>query len=102
MESEPFEQRETDAAASEAGAIGGPGTDRDLPDAERPLAQAGEGESEGFERAEEELVEHASHGDQHAARRAIEDSDPRAEEPQEPDQGGEADRFLSSETEDDR
>jgi len=31
-----------------------------------PLIEAGEGESEGFELAEEELIEHASHGDQHS------------------------------------
>ena len=36
--------------------------------------EAGEGESEGFEEAERELIEHAGHGDQHAARRAIEDA----------------------------
>jgi hypothetical protein len=30
-----------------------------------PLDEAGEGESEGFELAEEALIENASHGDQH-------------------------------------
>ena len=30
----------------------------------RPVEEAGGGEAEGFEQAEEELVEHASHGDQ--------------------------------------
>lgn len=30
-----------------------------------PLDEAGQGESEGFELAEKELIEHASHGDQH-------------------------------------
>jgi hypothetical protein len=30
-----------------------------------PLIEAGEGESEGFEQAEAQLVEHARHGDQH-------------------------------------
>ncbi len=34
----------------------------------QPLIEAGEGESEGFELAEEELIEHASHGDQHSDR----------------------------------
>ena len=33
-----------------------------------PLIEAGEGESEGFELAEEELIENASHGDQHTDR----------------------------------
>jgi len=31
-----------------------------------PLEEAGEGVSEGFELAEEDLIEHASHGDQHS------------------------------------
>ena len=30
-----------------------------------PLIEAGEGEAEGFELAEADLIEHASHGDQH-------------------------------------
>ena len=50
-------------AAAEAGAIGGVTGEPDIPDAERPLAEAGEGEAEGFEQAEEELIEAASHGD---------------------------------------
>jgi hypothetical protein len=32
-------------------------------EAQRPLREAGEGEAEGFEEAEAELIEHASHGD---------------------------------------
>jgi hypothetical protein len=54
---------EADAAAAEAGAIGGPGGNEELDPAERPLAEAGEGEAEGFEQAERDLIEHASHGD---------------------------------------
>jgi hypothetical protein len=30
-----------------------------------PLIEAGEGESEGFDLAEADLIEHAEHGDQH-------------------------------------
>lgn len=30
-----------------------------------PLIEAGEGESEGFELAESDLIEHAEHGDDH-------------------------------------
>ena len=30
---------------------------------QRPLTEAGQGEAEGFEEAEKELIEHASHGD---------------------------------------
>jgi hypothetical protein len=54
------------------GAIGGrraPGTD--TPDA--PVREAGGGVAEGFEQAEALLIEHASHGDEHAARRALRD-----------------------------
>jgi hypothetical protein len=36
-------------------------------EAQRPLVEAGGGEAEGFELAEEELIEHASHGDQQSA-----------------------------------
>jgi hypothetical protein len=51
-------------AAAEAARIGGPApVDREDP-AERPLAEAGEGEAEGFELAEEQLIDIASHGDQ--------------------------------------
>lgn len=49
-------------AGEEAGAIGGVSGDEGFPQAERPLAEAGEGESEGFELAEQELIEAASHG----------------------------------------
>jgi|SRR5579875_784894 len=100
-------QREADRAAAEAAAIGGrvssepEPADGSVDEAERPLVEAGQGEAEGFEQAEQELVEHASHGDQHAARRAIEDA------PQESDdelaaEGGEPDREYSAEHEDDR
>ena len=32
------------------------------------MREAGGGEQEGFEMAEDDLIEHASHGDQHSAR----------------------------------
>lgn len=54
---------EEEAAAAEAGAIGGISGEEGLPEAERPLAEAGEGEAEGFEQSEQALVEAASHGD---------------------------------------
>lgn len=62
-----LEEEETEAAAEEAGAIGGdmPAGEADLDPAERPLAEAGQGESEGFEQAEKDLIDIASHGDQH-------------------------------------
>jgi hypothetical protein len=99
------EQRETDAAAAEAAAIGGnvssePNPIESVDEAHRPLEESGEGESEGFELAEQELIEHASHGDQHAARRAIEDA-PSENDDARANVGGEADAERSSELEDD-
>jgi hypothetical protein len=70
---------QADLAAAEAARIGGtpsaeePQTDQPG-EAHRPLAEAGQGESEGFEQAEQQLIEHASHGDEHAARHVIEDA----------------------------
>lgn len=40
----------------------------------RAVDEAGGGESEGFEVAERDLVEHASHGDQHAPSRITRDA----------------------------
>lgn len=52
-------------AAEEAGEIGGEvAKDSDDP-AEQPLIEAGEGEAEGFELAEQDLQDIASHGDEH-------------------------------------
>jgi hypothetical protein len=42
--------------------------DDEVDPALRPLIEAGEGESEGFELSEDELIENASHGDQHSER----------------------------------
>lgn len=72
-------QEEAERAADEAARIGGspasqPEGPHGLDEAQRPLQEAGQGEAEGFEQAEQDLIEHASHGDQHAARRAIEDA----------------------------
>ncbi len=83
MSEEPrWEQDEVEAAAAEARAIGGVAGDEDLDPAERPLVEAGEGEAEGFELAEEELIEHATHGDQQSAHAILHDQgideDPRA------------------------
>jgi hypothetical protein len=54
--------REAEQAAAEAGAIGGRAPEDEDP-ARRPVEEAGGGESEGFEQAEEDLREHAEHGD---------------------------------------
>jgi hypothetical protein len=40
----------------------------------RAVEEAGGGESEGFELAEEELIEHASHGDDHTPTRIMLDA----------------------------
>ena len=40
----------------------------------RAVDEAGGGESEGFELAEEDLVEHTSHGDQHGTARITQDA----------------------------
>ena len=49
------------AAAEEAVAAGGGPPSPEAEEAERALAEAGQGESEGFELAEEELIQNASH-----------------------------------------
>jgi len=62
---DPIVDEEAEAAAAEAAEIGGPAPDDPVDDpAQRPLVEGGEGEAEGFELAEEELIENASHGDQ--------------------------------------
>ncbi len=95
---EDLVHREEEAAAAEAAAIGGQGSDEDLPDAERPLAEAGEGYAEGFEESERELIENATHD--------ADAPDPRelAGEPEAEDPGatyGEPDHISSTERDED-
>jgi hypothetical protein len=81
--------RETEAAAEEAGSIGGDVPEEEgLDDAERPLAEAGQGESEGFEEAERDLIESAEHGEDYGS--PLDD----AGKPEEPhdEEHGEADQ----------
>ena len=66
---DPRVSEEEDAAAAEAAGIGGRRPDYDVDDDRRderwrPLEEAGEGEAEGFELAEHDLIEEASHGDE--------------------------------------
>lgn len=62
---DPIADEEAEAAAAEAAKIGGPAPDDPGADpAQRPLIEGGEGEAEGFELAEEELVDKAEHGDE--------------------------------------
>lgn len=64
-EPDPIAEEEAEAAAAEAAGIGGPTPDDPVDDpAERPLVESGEGEAEGFELAEAELIDNAEHGDQ--------------------------------------
>ena len=64
-ERDPVAEEEAEAAAAEAAEIGGPAPDDPVDDpAERPLVESGEGEAEGFELAEAELIDNAEHGDQ--------------------------------------
>src|SRR4051794_41332143 len=80
-EPDPIAEEEADAAAAEAAEIGGPAPDDPVDDpAQRPLIEGGEGEAEGFELAEAELIDNASHGNQ--KRFPNRDSSP-AEEPTE-------------------
>jgi hypothetical protein len=57
-------EEEEDAAAAEAASIGGDVPIDEEDPARQPLAEAGEGEAEGFELAEKDLQDIASHGDQ--------------------------------------
>ena len=87
-------QDEERAAAEEAGDIGGRAGDEDLDPAERPVVEGGGGVAEGFEQAEEQLIENAGHGEGNPAADAF---------PPEPEQDhaahGEADEVESATTE---
>jgi hypothetical protein len=54
---------EEKAAEAEAGQIGGEGSHEDLDPAERAVREGGGGEAEGFEDAEDQLIENAGHGE---------------------------------------
>ena len=60
---DPQVREAEDAAAAEAGAIGGE-SGNESPDPERqPVEEGGGGVAEGFEQAEEDLIDNAGHGD---------------------------------------
>jgi hypothetical protein len=99
-ERDPIErdiEREEAAAAREAAEIGGRSGMEDVPEEARPLAEAGEGESEGYEQAEDLLEERATHQDDRGG--------PLRDRPDPEQPGGrtgsygEADRVDSTETE---
>ena len=83
-------QEEADAAAAEAGDVGGDAPIESDDPAQQPLIEAGQGESEGFELAEQRLVDIASHGDQH---RFPDSAVPPPEEPESAERG-EADQAI--------
>jgi hypothetical protein len=88
---EAFLEEEEEEAALEASRIGGEAP-RDVTDpADQALAEGGEGEAEGFEQAEQDLIDIASHGDQHRF------PDSAAGQPEEPDSAehGEPDEEIS-------
>jgi hypothetical protein len=98
-------REEEDRAAAEAAGIGGhtssePPPDEPADEAERPLVEAGEGEAEGFEQAERDLTEHATHSDEHAARRVIQDAPLERDDDARAARSGDADEERSSERED--
>ena len=72
-------------------------------EAMEPVEEAGGGVSEGFEQSEELLIDHTSHGDQHAARKIIRDAEGIDEESDaiDDDRYGEADHERSSEKDED-
>lgn len=62
---DPLVREQEQAAAAEAGDIGGEGGVRgDVDPAMVPVEESGEGVAEGFEQSEAELGERASHGDE--------------------------------------
>jgi hypothetical protein len=81
---------EADAAAAEAGHVGGVAPVESDDPAQQPLIESGEGEAEGFELAEKRLVDIASHGDEHR----FPDRDAPPAEDREGAERGEADQTI--------
>jgi hypothetical protein len=57
--------------------------------------EAGGGQSEGFELAEQELIEHSSHGDEHGSSRITQDGAREEEEPADASYGDADSEHLS-------
>ena len=96
---DPLVAKEEAAAAAEAARIGGrvpPAADGP---ALEPLYEAGEGEEDGWELAEAELVENASHGDGHGEPE-LDAFSPEREADRATAVYGETDEFRSTETDD--
>jgi hypothetical protein len=95
----PDVAEEEDRAAAEAAKIGGRSGMEDMDPAERASAEHGGGVAEGFEQAEERLVETASHGDGRGADPQKDAPEPEEEAPRA--EFGEADEVDSTETDED-
>ena len=63
---DPLVDEEEEAAAEEAGKIGGPDPEPGVDPAQRAVVEGGGGWAEGFESAEEQLERNASHEDRGA------------------------------------
>jgi hypothetical protein len=83
-------EEEAAAAAAEAGHVGGEAPIESDDPSQQPLIESGQGESEGFELAEERLRDIASHGDEHR----FPDRDVRPAEDREQVERGEADETI--------
>jgi hypothetical protein len=81
---------EAEAAAAEAGHVGGDAPVESDDPAQQPLIESGQGESEGFELAEKRLQDIASHGDEHR----FPDRDAPPPEDREVTERGEADQAI--------
>ena len=87
---------EEQLAAEEAAAIGGRAGDEDINPADRPVREAGGGESEGFEMTEHDLIRHASHGDDVSDSIVFRDAArPEAEADKQTGTSGDADHIAS-------
>ena len=98
IENEPSDRQvenEAAAAAEEAGAIGGRAPEDEDPE-RRPVEEAGGGEAEGFEQAEQELVQQASHDDP-GTNPKYDEFEPEAESDRATVEHGEADQALPEE-----
>jgi hypothetical protein len=82
-------EEEAAAAAAEAGRVGGDAPIESDDPAQQPLIESGQGESEGFELAEQRLQDIASHGDE----RSFPDRDAPP-----PEEGGQAEHGEADQT----
>jgi|SRR6478609_10686233 len=83
-------EEEAEAAAAEAGQVGGVAPIESDDPAQQPLIESGQGEAEGFELAEKRLQDIAGHGDEHR----FPDRDAPPVEEREQVEHGEADQAI--------